>query len=110
MMTCSDYLLYPGYNTIVVLRLLRFLHSTRMAFLSDNLFQQMGAGISADPSLASKIKGVYLFVITGGPGGATKEWTIDLKTGAGSLTQGKGCFVSFFIFILEVYFLNRNQS
>jgi hypothetical protein len=61
-----------------------------MAFLSDNLFKQIGEGIAADPSLAAKIKGVYLFVITGGPAGATKEWTIDLKTGSGSLSQGKG--------------------
>jgi len=61
-----------------------------MAFLSDNLFKQIGEGIAADPSLATKIKGVYCFVITAGPGGATKEWTIDLKSGSGSLTQGKG--------------------
>ena len=61
-----------------------------MAFSSDNLFKQIGEGIAADPSLSSKIKGVYCFVITGGPGGATKEWTIDLKTGNGSLAQGKG--------------------
>ena len=68
-----------------------------MAFKTDALFAQLQAGIgSQGAELVPKIKGVYLFNITGGPDGAKKEWTINLKTGTGSVAPGKGCDNLFF--------------
>jgi hypothetical protein len=70
-----------------------------MSFASDALFAEVREGVAADPSLVTKIKGVYVFNITGGPGGAKKEWTIDLKNGSGSVIEGKG----FFFFFLSLF-------
>jgi len=41
-------------------------------------------------TLVKKVNGVYHFHITGGPGGKTRSWGIDLKAGPeGKLVQGK---------------------
>eukprot|EP00211_Chloroparvula_japonica_P001518 CAMPEP_0119149014 /NCGR_PEP_ID=MMETSP1310-20130426/42727_1 /TAXON_ID=464262 /ORGANISM="Genus nov. species nov., Strain RCC2339" /LENGTH=551 /DNA_ID=CAMNT_0007141089 /DNA_START=131 /DNA_END=1782 /DNA_ORIENTATION=+ len=59
-------------------------------FQSDTLFAQIKEGVAADgANLVKNIKGVYQFNITHGPNGATKEWTIDLKNGSGSVSNGK---------------------
>jgi len=38
--------------------------------------------------LVKKINGVYQFNITHGPGGQSKSWVADLKSGTGKLTVG----------------------
>ncbi|KAI6652654.1 Non-specific lipid-transfer protein-like [Oopsacas minuta] len=40
--------------------------------------------------LVKKVKGSYLFKITGGPGGLSKKWVVDLKNGNGSVKEGDG--------------------
>lgn len=54
------------------------------ALQSAPLFDQIAAGIKADPGLAKKVKGVIQFIVN--PGGA---WVVDLKNGSGSVTEGK---------------------
>jgi (3R)-3-hydroxyacyl-CoA dehydrogenase / 3a,7a,12a-trihydroxy-5b-cholest-24-enoyl-CoA hydratase / enoyl-CoA hydratase 2 len=39
-------------------------------------------------SVVKKINAVYEFKISGGPGGASQSWTIDLKSGSGSVSEG----------------------
>tara|TARA_R110002050_G_scaffold25336_3_gene67527 strand:- start:18 stop:440 length:423 start_codon:yes stop_codon:yes gene_type:complete len=59
-------------------------------FESDALFAQINEGVAADgANLVKSIKGVYQFNITEGPGGAKKEWTVDLKNGEGSVKAEK---------------------
>jgi putative sterol carrier protein len=59
-----------------------------MAFASDALFAALKAGVDADgAALVPKIKGIYLFNVTNA--GAKKEWTINLKSGNGSVSEGK---------------------
>ena len=72
-----------------------------MSFASDAVFALLEAGIKEDgANLVKKIKGIYGFKVTEGPGGATKEWTIDLKNGVGSVKAEKGLF--FFLLLLCV--------
>lgn len=40
--------------------------------------------------LVKKVNGSYLFKISGGPGGKTKKWVVDLKSGNGSVKEGEG--------------------
>ena len=40
--------------------------------------------------LVKKVNGSYLFKITGGPGGVTKKWVVDLKSGTGFVKEGEG--------------------
>lgn len=35
------------------------------------------------------VAGIYQFDITGGPGGKSQTWTVDVKTGKGSVGVGK---------------------
>jgi sterol carrier protein 2 len=57
---------------------------------SASFFELIEQQIKKDgPNLVKKIKGSYLFKITGSDG-AVQEWLVDLKQGNGSVTKGKG--------------------
>ncbi|KAK9824365.1 hypothetical protein WJX72_009727 [[Myrmecia] bisecta] len=54
-----------------------------MGKASEPLFEQLGKTLKADgEQLAQKIKGLVLFKVD------DDEWTLDLRSGAGSLTKG----------------------
>jgi len=55
-------------------------------FKAGEAFVQLQSGVNADA--VKKVGGVYLFKVTGGEGGATAHWTVDLKNGAGSIKVG----------------------
>jgi len=46
------------------------------------VFDEIEKGIKADPSLVSKVNGIFHFKIDG------KSWTVDLKNGSGSVKSG----------------------
>jgi len=48
----------------------------------QDVFDEIEKGMASDPSLMSTIGGVFHFVING------KSWTVDLKTGSGSVKTG----------------------
>jgi putative sterol carrier protein len=50
---------------------------------AEQVFKLIGQGLTADPSLSSKINGVFLFKI------GDKEWTVDLKSTPGKVSSGK---------------------
>eukprot|EP01104_Vermistella_antarctica_P020425 TRINITY_DN8728_c0_g1_i1.p1 TRINITY_DN8728_c0_g1~~TRINITY_DN8728_c0_g1_i1.p1 ORF type:complete len:243 (-),score=89.69 TRINITY_DN8728_c0_g1_i1:208-936(-) len=58
-------------------------------FKSDVFFPQIDAKVKADPGLAKRVNGVFCFNITGGPGGAQKTWTVDVKNTPGKVAEGK---------------------
>mmetsp|Transcript_40861 Transcript_40861/g.102901 ORF Transcript_40861/g.102901 Transcript_40861/m.102901 type:complete len:675 (-) Transcript_40861:59-2083(-) len=58
-------------------------------FASDALFAEIREGIKADPSVVKRVNGIYQFVVGSGPEGGEKVWTVDLKNGDGSVTEGK---------------------
>ena len=53
-----------------------------MALDSTAVMTELGKHVT--PDAVNKVKGVYLFKITGG-----KNWTIDLKNGTGSVKEGE---------------------
>jgi len=53
-----------------------------MAITADLIFSELQKGIAADPSVISKIGGVFLFKI------GEKQWTVDLKNAPGSVKSG----------------------
>merc|ERR1712232_639436 len=59
------------------------------SFQSDAVFAELGSQVGQHPEVLKKINGVYCFNITGGPGGATKAWTVDLKNAPGAVKEGK---------------------
>lgn len=54
---------------------------------SEALFNEIGKRISDHPELVKKVKGIFEWNITKG-GKTTGQWTVDLKTGSGSVTEG----------------------
>eukprot|EP01092_Planopodium_desertum_P007947 TRINITY_DN32859_c0_g1_i1.p1 TRINITY_DN32859_c0_g1~~TRINITY_DN32859_c0_g1_i1.p1 ORF type:complete len:236 (-),score=103.97 TRINITY_DN32859_c0_g1_i1:46-753(-) len=58
-------------------------------FKSDAVFAEMATRIKADPTIVKKINGVYQWNIKDASG-KVKTWTVDLKNGAGSVTEGAG--------------------
>ena len=48
-------------------------------FKSTAVFEKIAANLKSDPTLTKKVKGVFLFNITGGPSGATATWMVDAK-------------------------------
>ncbi|XP_049783353.1 sterol carrier protein 2 [Schistocerca cancellata] len=56
------------------------------AFKANVLFQAMEAAMKDDKdNLIEKVRGVYAFKVTNGPGGAEGYWIINAKTGKGSV-------------------------
>jgi len=62
--------------------------SSGSSFKAAAVFDELTKKIAANPSLVQAINGIYHFQING-PGGATKSWTVDLKNGKGSVSEGK---------------------
>merc|ERR1712126_800566 len=60
-------------------------------FKSKDIFDKLEALLEDDgETLVSKVKGVYLFKVKGGPGGAEGLWILDAKNGSGSVEfEGK---------------------
>ena len=60
-------------------------------FKSKEIFDKLEALLEDDGEmLVSKVKGVYLFKVKGGPGGAEGLWILDAKNGSGSVEfEGK---------------------
>ena len=54
---------------------------------SEALFKEIGKRISDHPELVKKVKGIFEWNITKG-GKTAGQWTVDLKTGSGSVTEG----------------------
>ena len=54
---------------------------------SEALFKEIGKRISDHPELVTKVKGIFEWNITKG-GKTAGQWTVDLKTGSGSVTEG----------------------
>ncbi len=53
-----------------------------MSVTVDQVFEEIKKGWASDPTAASKIGGVFHFIVGG------KSWTVDAKNGAGSVSQG----------------------
>ena len=49
-------------------------------FQSTAVFEKIATNLKADPGLLKKVGGVFHFNITGGPGGASAQWTVDAKS------------------------------
>jgi NAD(P)-dependent dehydrogenase (short-subunit alcohol dehydrogenase family)/putative sterol carrier protein len=56
-------------------------------FAAAAIFDQLATLLQGEPTLASKVKGVFLYELK--KGSKTQEWTIDLKNGSGSVYVGK---------------------
>jgi len=63
--------------------------SSSGSFRAQAVFDELTKRIAENPSLVQQIGGVYHFNITNGPAGATGSWTVDLKSGKGSVASGK---------------------
>ncbi|CAL4070243.1 unnamed protein product [Meganyctiphanes norvegica] len=58
------------------------------SFESDEIFAKISEALKADgETLIKKVKGVYCFIVTGGPNGAQVKWIVDAKNGSGSVTK-----------------------
>lgn len=53
-----------------------------MSVTPQLIFDEIAKGIKSDPSVVQKIGGVFHFNVNG------KSWTVDVKNGAGSVSQG----------------------
>lgn len=57
-------------------------------FQTDELFTEIAKALQEDgETLVKKVKGVYCFVVTGGPNGSQSKWIVDAKNGSGSVTK-----------------------
>jgi putative sterol carrier protein len=54
-----------------------------MSITVDQVFEEIRKGLASDPSAASKIGGIFHFIVSG------KSWTLDAKNGSGSVKQGE---------------------
>jgi len=57
-------------------------------FRASAVFDGLAKNIASNPDLVKTIGGVYQFDISSA--GKTKTWTVDLKNGKGSVTEGPG--------------------
>jgi len=53
-----------------------------MSITVEQVFDEIAKGMASDPTAASKIGGVFHFIVGG------KSWTVDAKNGSGSVKQG----------------------
>jgi len=58
-------------------------------FKASQVFGALSKQIAENPDLVKTVAGIYQFDITGGPGGKSQTWTVDVKTGKGSVSVGK---------------------
>jgi len=62
--------------------------SSAGGFESDDIFSKIDQALQTDgENLVKKVKGVYCFMVTGGPSGAQNKWIVDAKNGSGSVTK-----------------------
>jgi len=61
--------------------------SSGPAFKSDVVFPEIQKNLDSDPAIAGRVNGIYVFEILSG--GGSKQWTVDLKTAPGKVSQGK---------------------
>jgi len=71
-----------------------------MSITPDIVFSEIQKGIAADPSVFSKINGVFLFKI------GDKQWTLDVKNAPGGVKSGSHGAVDCTIIIAEPDFIN----
>ncbi|KAL7644091.1 UNVERIFIED_CONTAM: hypothetical protein RMT77_004914 [Armadillidium vulgare] len=58
-------------------------------FKSEEIFTVIEDTLKTDgKNLIPKVKGIFSFKVTGGPGGIEETWIVDAKNGAGSVTRG----------------------
>jgi len=67
---------------------------------TEFIFSEIEKGISSDPSLLSKVAGVFHFKVGG------KSWAVDLKNGNGSVKQGAPASQDVTITCAEPDFIN----
>jgi putative sterol carrier protein len=58
-------------------------------FQSSAVFEELKKAIEKDPSLVSKVKGVFRFDLTNAAG-KKKTWMVNLKEGSGSVSESEG--------------------
>ncbi|XP_072021315.1 sterol carrier protein 2-like isoform X2 [Amphiura filiformis] len=57
-------------------------------FKAAPVFSEIEKGLKADgANIVKKVKAIFAFKVTNGPGGETAVWTIDVKNGNGSVEQ-----------------------
>ena len=68
-------------------------------FKSKDIFDKLEALLEEEgKTLVSKVKGVYLFKVKGGPEGAEGLWILDAKNGSGSVEfEGKGTITKLYL-------------
>lgn len=71
-----------------------------MSISAKYIFDEIAKGIAADPSLVSKVGGVFHFKING------KSWTVDLKNGKGAVKEGAPDKADCTVTIAESDFVN----
>lgn len=59
--------------------------SAPVNFKANPIFGEVKAAMNAE--MVNKVKGIYQFVITDGPNGATKTFTVDAKNGNGTVLE-----------------------
>ena len=60
-------------------------------FKSQKVFDMIEKALKLDgKNLIPKVKGIYGFHVTGGPGGKEQRWIVDAKNDSGSVKKGDG--------------------
>lgn len=62
-------------------------HPSKSGLKSEALFNEISKRVSDHPELVKKVKGVFEWNVTKG-GKTAGQWTVDLKSGSGSVTVG----------------------
>jgi len=86
--------------TALTQRLSRFLFASDKAMNAQEIFDAIAEGIASDPSTALKIGGLFHFKI------GNKSWTVDLKSGNGSVKQGAPASADCTVICNEADFVN----
>ena len=65
-------------------------------FKSQKIFDMIKKALELDgKNLIQKVRGIYCFHVTKGPGDKESRWIVDAKNGSGSVTQGDGKLIKF---------------